>query len=110
VGDWSRWEELYFHAERLGDLGEVAGVAGDDRSLVAHGGLGWMVHDAACFEGSGPQVVEDGTWTPPVPLWACGTMRDGSLTLGCSRDRGFYGAVVWRLVRWIRLPPMVMVG
>jgi len=41
-------------------------------------------------------VVEDGIWTPPVPLWACGTMRDGAITLGCSRDRGLYGAVVWR--------------
>src|SRR5689334_7856550 len=37
VGDRSRWEELYFHADRIGDVGEVAGVTCHDRGLIADG-------------------------------------------------------------------------
>ena len=34
----SRWEQPDLDADRVGDAGRVAGVAGDDRGLVANGG------------------------------------------------------------------------
>jgi hypothetical protein len=35
---WSGWVEAEFHADRVGDVGEVAGVNGDDWGLVTDGG------------------------------------------------------------------------
>ena len=52
----------------------------------------------------------DSIGTPAVPLWACGTMRDGAFNLSFSRDWCLRGAGPGGLVRCIRLAPTVMAG
>jgi len=49
---WSDWEEPDLDADGIGDAGEVAGIAGDDRGLVAYRGRDDdRVRDVTCCRG-----------------------------------------------------------